>query len=60
MARSTSRDDKKTTALRDAERRGNGGKGKRAAEIGSNGFEEGERGSLTLVIALVVGGKLGE
>lgn len=30
------------------------------AEIGSNGFDEGERGSLTLVIALVVGGKLGE
>lgn len=35
------------------------GKGE-GAEIGSNGFDEGERGSLTLVIALVVGGKLGE
>jgi len=32
----------------------------RDAEIGSNGFDEGERGSLILVIALVVGGKLGE
>jgi len=30
------------------------------AEIGSNGFDGGERGSLALVIALVVGGKLGE
>lgn len=38
--------------------RGYGGEGD--AEIGSNGFDEGERGSLTLVIALVVGGKLGE
>jgi len=34
--------------------------GEEDAEIGSNGFDEGERGSLTLVIALVVGGKLGE
>lgn len=37
-----------------------GVRGEGDAEIGSNGFDEGERGSLTLVIALVVGGKLGE
>lgn len=65
VARSTSRDDKKTSGSRNAEsereteREGGGGAGV-VAEIGSNGFDEGERGSLTLVIALVVAGKLGE
>jgi len=65
MVRSTSRDDKKTSGSRHAKRerkreRERGDVGERDAEIGSNGFDEGERGSLILVIALVVGGKLGE
>lgn len=54
----TKRPRNRTTPRERAER---GKEEREVAEIGSNdGFDEGERGSLTLVIALVVGGKLGE